>query len=151
LSERATSYPVARSSLVSPEYPVSDPVLGDAPGNQVEPAAAFDGTNYLVVWDDERASADGTKDIYGARVTPDGTVLDRVGFAISTANDDQFAPAVAFDGTNFLVVWGDQRGATTDVYGARVTPDGTVLDPNGFPIVIRPRAQLWPSVAFDGT
>ena len=57
--------------------------LAPAPYNQVEPAIAFDGANFLVVWEDYRSGSD--CDVYGARVTPAGTVLDPQGFVISQA------------------------------------------------------------------
>ena len=94
---------------------------------------AFDGTNFLVVWADGRSGP--SYDIYGARVSRAGAVLDGAGIPISTAANDQFAPAVAFDGTNFLVVWTDGRsGASYDIYGARVSRAGAVLDGAGIPI-----------------
>jgi hypothetical protein len=41
---------------------------------------------------------------------------------------------MTFDGANFIVTWTDGRsGACTDIYGARVTPGGTVID--NFPVV----------------
>jgi len=134
---------------LDPEFMVDTTIFYvSATGLQTEPAVAFDGTNYFVVWEDHR---DGT-DIYGARVTPDGVVLDRTGIAISEATGSQGSPAVAFDGTNYLVVWDDTRnGSGNDIYGARVSPAGTVLDRTGFAISTAMRIQFAPAVAFGGT
>ncbi|MEO0227999.1 MAG: hypothetical protein ABIL70_08145, partial [candidate division WOR-3 bacterium] len=119
---------------------------------QVSPSVAFDGTNYLVVWSDER-SGYYIYDIYGARVSPNGVVLDPNGIPISTAANSQLYPSVAFDGTNYLVVWQDYRNNpdTSDIYGARVSQNGTVLDPSGIPISTAANYQVCPSVAFGGT
>jgi large repetitive protein len=123
---------------------------------QYYPVVAFDGTNYLVVWEDARNSADALNwDVYGARVDASGTVLDPRGIAISTADYSQWCPTVAFDGTNYLVVWADSRESDeeqlSDVYGARVGQSGDVLDPDGIAISKGPAMQHWPAVAFDGT
>jgi len=113
------------------------------------PAIAFDGTNYLVVWEDVRS---GTPDIYGARVTIGGSVLDPGGIAISTAAEDQLYPAIAFDGTNYLVAWQDRRsGFSYDIYEARVSAGGSVLDPGGIAVSNVGDDQNWPAIAFDGT
>ncbi len=115
---------------------------------QGNPAAAFDGTNYLLVWEDERY---GTTDIYGARIAPDGTVLDPAGFPISRADRHQRNPSVIFGGTDYLVVWDDYRYSSYDIFGARVTTDGTVLDTSGIAISTAYGYQLSPCVAYDGT
>lgn len=121
-----------------------------AGNGQYSAAVAFDGANYLVVWWDYRKTWDDA-DIYGARVSPGGTVLDPAGIPIGTAAGDQRRPAVAFDGTRYLVVWGDKRdGIGFKIYGARVNPDGTVLDPAGIPICTDSGMQYSPAVAFDG-
>ncbi|UCF78802.1 MAG: hypothetical protein JSW03_00540, partial [Candidatus Eiseniibacteriota bacterium] len=126
-----------------------DVVSGPAAFNQEYPAAAFDGTNYLVVWEDDRG---GTRDIYGARITTAGVVLDSSGIPISTAPFDQRAPAVCFDGARFLVVWEDYRsGSNWDVYGARVSVSGTVLDTSGIPVSTAGADQRFPAVEFDST
>ena len=184
----AAPNPLAVSAIVSPEYPVSDRVVVGRDGFQNEPEVAFDGTNYLVVWDDggfnfwgvsaarmsqsgelldtrpipisnaasEPAVAfDGTNylvvwassrpgwEIYGARVSRDGVVLDSVAINVSNVQADD--PEVAFDGSNYLVVWGDSRGG---VYGTRVSPSGVVLDPGG--IAITNDSAQRPAVAFGG-
>ncbi len=121
--------------------------ISTAVGDQASPSVAFDGTNYFVIWRDGRS---GSYDIYGARVSPLGTVLDSAGIAISTVTNDP--PSIAFDGTNYLVVWGDGRnGSDWDIYGCRVSPSGSVLDPVGIPISIAEGHQHFPSIAFDGT
>ncbi len=42
-----------------------------APGDQTAPTLAFDGSNYLVVWQDEQPTA--LFDIFGVRISPGGT------------------------------------------------------------------------------
>lgn len=116
------------------------------------PAIAFDGTEYLVVWSDTRNGVE--RDIYGARITPDGILLDPTGIAICTVTKNQVSPAVASNGNGFFVVWDDPRSGlgadASDIYGARVARDGTVLDANGFAISTANVGQHAPSVAFDG-
>jgi phosphoribosylformylglycinamidine (FGAM) synthase PurS component len=117
---------------------------------QGAPALGFDGANFLVVWKDRRSGNDA--DIYGARVTPQGTVLDPQGFVVAQATKDQMFPALGFDGANFLAVWQDYRGDSgdADIYGARVTPAGTVLDPQGLAISQARNNQKAPALDFHG-
>jgi phosphoribosylformylglycinamidine (FGAM) synthase PurS component len=137
---------------VTSEGEVLDPtgfVISEAAKDQRLPAVSFDGTNFLLAWEDHRSDPAG--DIYGARVTPEGEVLDPAGFVISQAVNDQNLPAVTFDGTNSLVVWADYRDSTRfHIYGARVTPEGAVLEPSGITITTVPGVQYAPAVAFDG-
>src|SRR5881396_3199495 len=128
-----------------------DPVPGTpAPDGQGKPSVAFDGTNYLVVWEDRRTQIH--DDIYGALVSQDGNVLDPVGIAISTATGRK-KPSVAFGGTNYLVAWEDNRSGVnnSEIYGTRVSQAGAVLDSGGIPISTASSNQQEPSIAFDGT
>ena len=121
--------------------------ISAATNSQSYPALAFGGENFFVVWQDSRS---GSSDIYGTRVTPAGVVLDTAGVAISTATGDQSYPAIAFDGENFFVVWQDSRSGSSDIYGARVTPTGVVLDTAGVAISTATNDQSYPALAFDG-
>lgn len=62
----------------------------------------------------------------------------------------QSEPEVGFDGTNYFVVWTDGRGAKSELYAARVTQSGIVLDPGGIPLLKELDEQTHPSVSFDG-
>lgn len=101
-------------------------LVSGASGEQSSPAIAVAGSLALVVWADRRSGS--TSDIYGARVNASGSVLDSSGVAISTATGDQTEPTVAFDGTNFGVVWSDSRSgiANRDLYGSIVNTSGAV-------------------------
>jgi hypothetical protein len=122
--------------------------ISTAPWNQYEPSIAYDGTNYLVVWQDYRNE---DYDIYGARVEQSGILIDTAGFAISTAIGFQRKISLAFDGTNYLVVWTDYRNGNYDIYGARISQSGTVLDSNGIAISIAVKTQQSPSIVFGDT
>jgi hypothetical protein len=121
-------------------------VIYAATSDQGEPAVAFDGTNYLVVW--TGYSGDGN-DIYGARVTVGGSVLDPSGIVISGADQDQRSPSVVFDGTTYLVAWQDGRLGYDyyDIYGARLWPNGALIDADGFVITAASGPQECPALA----
>jgi hypothetical protein len=124
-------------------------ILLNGTNDQYTPAAAALGTNYLVVAQDYRkaTSAAYNSDIYGARVDGKGVLLDPPGFVICTNSGSQFNPAVASDGTNYLVVWQDYDLAGSDIAGARVSPEGRVLDTNSLIICHAATSQAYPAVA----
>src|SRR5215203_4969124 len=126
------------------------PSLGiPAVGDQQSPTVAFDGMDYLVVWDDARA---GERDIFGARVSRDGIVLDEGGFSISREPGSQGGPFVASGTGTSLVVWTDTRAGQLDTYGARVSQSGQVLDPAGISIATSSLYREWShGLAFDGS
>jgi hypothetical protein len=121
--------------------------VSTAADTQTKPAVAWNGTNFMVVWEDLRSGSG--SDIYGARVSSAGSVLDPAGIPISTAANPQGEPAVTWGLTSFLVVWGDLRsGINYDIYGARVTSAGSVSDPAGIAVSTAANSQSTPAVAF---
>ena len=71
-------------------------------------------------------------DIYGARVTPQGMVLDTQGFVISHTATARSGPWLLTARTSSLCGKSSRNGNDCDIYGARVTPEGTVLDSSGY-------------------
>ncbi|HTW92052.1 MAG TPA: hypothetical protein VMH22_10130 [bacterium] len=134
---------------------VLDPVgfpVNDAPGNKQSLATGFGDSLYLVAWADYR-SVDGSTDIWCARVDSNGTVLDSAGIVVCAATGYQDQPDISFDGQNFLVVWQDYRSGMTDnIYAARVSPAGVVLDPGGFVVAAADTFDdVQPAVCFSGS
>src|SRR3990170_1138540 len=125
-------YEDSRLTITVPEkwldeavYPVVvDPVLGadirvdNLATTDNYPAIAFDGTNYLIVWQSgtPNATGTGTTAIRGARVSNAGTVLDGTPLSIgdTASRDDEF-PSVAYDSVNtrYIVVWMTWNSATS--------------------------------------
>jgi hypothetical protein len=122
--------------------------IATAPASETTPAVAFNGTDHLVVW---RGQTGSDVDLFATRVSPAGAVLDAPPLTISSAPDSQWAPTVASDGTDWLVLWADGRNGTGDLYGTRVSAAGAVLDPAGTPLVIAPGYQQKPSLFWSGT
>lgn len=79
-------------------------------------------------------------------------LVEQGDFPICQVGDVQATPEIIFADSLFYVFWSDFRFSSVDtysVYGARVTVDGTVLDPDGKKIFAN-KAETRPAVAFDG-
>ena len=86
-----------------------------------DPAVACSDTVCLVVW---RATP-GITEMHGARFNRAGKLLDATAKVLSpggSSSTDFLSPTVAFDGTVFVVAWGQQPGSSTSYINAvRVT------------------------------
>jgi hypothetical protein len=103
----------------------------------------------LAVWHDLRSGKDW--DVYAARISPDGKVLDPDGFLVSGGAHNQANPRVAWDGSAFVVVWQDFRGGKLyEVFAARVSADGKVLDAQGIALSKQGVSCYDPTVASSG-
>ena len=89
------------------------------------------------------------KDVFSLQfpLTLNGEFLIDTTIVYVPAFGRQTNPSVAFDGTNYLVVWMDWRiGWDTDIYGARVDQSGAVID--SFAVSLNQETSLrqhWPT------
>ena len=129
--ERPVGNHYLKAARVSPAGGVLDPTGIEIMRHGAEfltPAVTSDGNNFLVVWQHPGPPCCW---IYGVRLSPGGSVLDPSGIIITSESWDASDPAVAFNGSNYLVAWTDNRALESDIYGARVRRDGVVLDQRG--------------------
>ena len=136
-------------------------IMADGPGKSRRgaPAVAFGKDGCIVVWREGWQGERGSSRIHAVRVGLDGKVLSARGIEIAPCQTGvQENPRVAFfpstgsgqAGGVFLVVWQDMRnGKDCDVLGARVSPEGSVLDAQPLAIATGPRTQTMPDVAAD--
>lgn len=115
---------------------------------QQDPAVAWDGENYLVVWTD-RSFGDSVYDILVQQVSENGDLIDS-SFHISSAPNEQLHAAIALGDTSGLVVWQDDRIQPGDIYGQIILKKGELGDTN-FAICIHSELQWGPAVAWNGT
>ncbi len=84
------------------------------------------------------------------RVTPTCDSINS--FYISNATGVQWSPDIAFGAGYYLAVWSDARSGYYQIYGARVTPSGSVMEPNGLLIGYGTNPYYYyPAVVFNGT
>ena len=140
------------------------------PSDNGPPTIAFDGTNYLVIWHDQTTLPNicvagnpeggaGSVNLNGQLVGSTGVLSGGV-IAISSAAGSQFMPALAFDGTNYLVTWTDARndvnnnficdageGTCVDIYGQYIGKSGGRVG-GEFVINADPGNQVQPFMLF---
>jgi hypothetical protein len=147
----ACAGPTARTDLAKNDPPRVGPeivVSSRAVDEEEDPVPSWNGSRFLVVWQSTRR---GPSDIFGAWVEPDGAVVPPDGFPISQGPSDGLFPDVAWGGDSHLAVWQDLRSRSNwQIYGARVRPDGTVLDPEGLAVGAGSGNRRHPRVAWSG-
>jgi hypothetical protein len=147
-----TPVPIAQGPSVSPERTMP---LSTSSGNQKEVVAASAGDITLVVWSESTSSI--YTDLRGMRVRKsDGALLDATPLCIVCSSGIAYNPAVASNGTDFLVTWTEQPDTGWGIDSPRVRG---VRVKGSTGAVIQPYMQLgndaptsWkPSVASDGS
>ncbi len=128
--------------------------LSTATGDQRLPAVTSNGSGGAVVsWEDYRTEII-FRDIYATRLTSGGVVQDPAGIAVSIEVADQVFPQMSPFGTGgAVIVWQDYRAPATnaDIYAARVSGGGTLLDPVGIGICKNGAVQGYPTTVADGS
>ncbi|MCK5834008.1 hypothetical protein KAH81_10120 [bacterium] len=90
------------------------------------PSIAYGEDGYLVVF--EREGGVTNRDIFGVILDYSGAPIGSA-FPISTATGNQIKPSISFDGIGYLVVWQDNRDLLSDIYGQRISTNGTLIGP----------------------
>lgn len=126
--------------VLASELPISR-----SPATARAGAVAYDGSNYLVVWSDDR-DTDAT--LYGTRVKADGSPVDAADVALGTGTR-------AYQSWDVDLTWANGRYslayAGEGVLGRFIGSDLTVLEPGVLELTPLPNAQLLSSAAWDGT
>lgn len=120
--------------------------------------AASDGLNFWVAWIDYRHAPVGTpeyqmqtyQDVYAARITSSGQVLDRRGIRVCGRGGMQDGPRLSPRG-DFLA-WTDFRvPGRPAIFGSRLRPKGLLIDIGGFEIARSTNYFSFPDVAVNAT
>jgi len=100
--------------------------FAEEPLAQTYPAAAFNGSDYLVAWW-QFASEPDYSAIHARLVHPDGTLEGSASVRVSDI--DALYPSVTYNGRDFLLSYGDN-----DIYVARVDGDGNKVADSEKPV-----------------
>lgn len=134
---------VEEAGVVSFPEPAAFPITVDASEQSRVAVASGGGGLYFAAWRERRdLEGPGETALWGARIDANGNTLDRDGVLLAAGVGDG-PPAVASDGTDFLVAWTD----ATNVRFARVrASDGVLLD--AVPLALGEAGSRHPKVSF---
>lgn len=142
----ATATPITTTT----EFPIATTSV-----REMSVSAAFDGTNYLVGiqgYQNPNSNVTVTNSNVTAQLVS-GSTGSLVGLRISSIGRTGGAPSVAFDGTNYMMVWPDDmasHGLNDDLYGQLISTTGQLV---GAAFLIAPQIgyQNGGPIIFDGS
>ncbi len=149
---------VSAAGAVSPSATAYGP-YSTAGGNGIfEIGLAASDTVALLVQSNELTSGVET-DLVAQQIFSDGSLGTAVNLTPWPGN--QYRPRVAWDGSQFIVVFNDQKNrfapqtleqldARSDLFGMRISPGGAIVDPKGFAFSTSPLAEAFPNITASG-
>ncbi|MBC7772937.1 MAG: hypothetical protein H7210_10615 [Pyrinomonadaceae bacterium] len=130
----ANNYIAGRIMNANGTFATGNFVIAEAPGRQLRPVVGWDGTNFVVAWDDQRSQQsfyDQRTDIYATRVTTGGVVLDPAGIAIQHGLNAEAAAAIlSKPGVSYVASARFMIAPPFDSYRVGVSVIGTPPDPS---------------------
>ncbi|MCZ7586902.1 MAG: hypothetical protein M5R36_28125 [Deltaproteobacteria bacterium] len=124
----------------------------DRGGRSKVPDVAWNGEQFVVVWEDFRSEAN-NEDIYAAFVDEDtGSVGSEIPIVVHAATQDELAHACNPATGECVITWSDRRTGDRDLWGVGLDADGN-LSPGagGALIVTQPNSQRCPDMAFGAS
>ncbi len=133
------------TARVTPQWAVLDTgnIVCSNAAYQITPMIAFDGTRFLVVWQNLASPFGIYCRFLGDDAMPQDSVLT-VSSSVMAAN-----PRIVFGGSRYLIVW-QEFSTTNDIIGQFVSPSGGFIgDP--FTITSGPQSHVSPGLCYDGS
>lgn len=93
------------------------------PGYSYFPSLAWTGSGFGVSWHDDR---DGNAEIYFALLDATGTKLTS-DQRITSEGSHSFSPSLAWNGSEFMVVWADHRDSIPELFLSRIDSSGSKI------------------------
>ncbi len=119
--------------------------IASGAGDQSQPSVAWDGTSFVVAWQDPASAGD----IRAARVVPSGFTLDFGGVPIATGAGVQATPSLDCEPGRCLVAWFDSAGGGPQVRSRFFTPSTGATEPV-FTVSGASTGHFSPEVAYRG-
>jgi imidazole glycerol phosphate synthase subunit HisF len=125
---------------------VAEVQVSEDPGVPSSDPVAWSGSEFAVVWTDNR---DGNHEIYFARISASGT---KIGADLRITNEAHSSrvPWIAWGGSEFGVVWRDERDGNPEIYFARISASGT-KEGTDVRVTNEPAGCNAPSIAWSGS
>ena len=132
--------------------PITELAASPPNASQRRPDGAWDGTRYVLIWEDGRSPANG-QEIYLTRIDASGSILDSDGLPVLSPPQpgSQGQPSIFYNAATmtFMLAWVDPRDTFNDVYVSRFFPNGagTFPEPGGIQLTSGDDSESNPRIA----
>jgi len=130
----------ATGNKIGPDVQVTN-----ATEHQVSPSLVWTGTEYGLVWQDDRDS----REIYFARFDAAGNKIGS-DVRLTTSSLSAWLPSLVWAGSEYGVSWYDGRDGNFEIYFARIDASGSKIGPD-IRVTNDPERSVSPSLAWTGS